>query len=75
MVARKPSSFDSSVSLENFNKRPSVYIDPESDLFDGLQYLQHIDRHNCINCLQLWKPSTAALSGIFMEIIFDSSDI
>jgi glucan biosynthesis protein len=58
MVARKLSSYDVTASLESFNKRPSVYIDPDSDIFEGLQYLQNIDRQNCINCLQLWRPSS-----------------
>lgn len=64
MVARKLSSFDTAISLESYSKRPSVYIDPESDLFEGLQYLHNIDRQNCINCLQLWRTSPAALEGI-----------
>lgn len=64
MVARKLSSFDVASSLENFSKRPSIYIDPESDIFEGLQYLQNIDRQNCINCLQLWRTRSAALEGL-----------
>lgn len=57
MVARKLSSYEVATSLEGFTKRPSVYVDPESDLFEGLQYLQQIERQNCKNCLQLWRPS------------------
>lgn len=68
MVARKLSSFDVATSIESFSKRPSVYIDPESDIFEGLQYLQQIDRQNCINCLQLWRGSPAALEGIVLTI-------
>lgn len=64
MVARKLSSFDAASSVEGFSKRPSVYIDPDSDIFEGLQYLQNIDRQNCINCLQLWRRPSAALEGI-----------
>lgn len=64
MVARKLSSYDVSASPESFSKRPSVYIDPDSDIFEGLQYLHNIKRQNCINCLQLWKKSSAALEGI-----------
>lgn len=63
MVARKLSSYDVATTLESFSKRPSVYIDPDSDIFEGLQYLQNIDRQNCINCLQLWRASPAALEG------------
>lgn len=66
MVARKPTSVDSHTSLENFCKRPSVYIDPDSDLFAGLQYLHNAKRQNCINCLHLWKSSPAAIEGIFL---------
>lgn len=64
MVARKLSSYDVASTLDNYSKRPSVYIDPDSDIFEGLQYLQKIDRQNCINCLQLWRTSPAALEGI-----------
>jgi hypothetical protein len=63
MVARKLSSYDVAAP-ESFSKRPSVYIDPDSDIFEGLQYLQSIKRQNCINCLHLWKKSSAALEGI-----------
>lgn len=63
MVARKLSSFDAATSLESFSKRPSVYIDPDSDIFEGLQYLHNIDRQNCINCLQLWRTSST-IEGI-----------
>lgn len=62
MVARKLSSYDVTVALESLSKRPSVYIDPESDLFEGLQYLQQLDQKNCKNCLQLWR--TSPLEGI-----------
>lgn len=62
MVARKLSSYDVT-SPESFSKRPSVYIDPDSDIFEGLQYLHNIKRQNCINCLQLWSKSS--LEGIF----------
>ena len=65
MVARKLSSYDEG-SPESFSKRPSVYIDPESDIFEGLQYLHNIKRQNCINCLHLWNKSSAALEGISM---------
>lgn len=59
MVARKLSSFDTTVSLESYCKqqRPSIYIDPESNIYEGLQYLQNIDRENCVNCIQLWRSS------------------
>lgn len=64
MVARKLSSYDVATSPDSFSKRPSVYIDPDSDIFEGLQYLHNIKRQNCINCLHLWKKSSAALEGI-----------
>lgn len=73
MVARKLSSFDVTTSLDSFSKRPSVYIDPDSDIFEGLQYLQQIDQQNCNNCLQLWRTSPAALEGIFDYKINKSS--
>jgi len=57
MVARKLSSFDVGMSSD-LCKRPSVYIDPDSDIFEGLQYLQNIDKDNCVNCIQLWKSSS-----------------
>ncbi|CRL00387.1 CLUMA_CG013655, isoform A [Clunio marinus] len=63
MVARKLSSYDIASSVENFSKRPSVYIDPESDIFEGLQYLQSVDRQNRINCLHIWRKSSAALEA------------
>jgi hypothetical protein len=67
MVARKLSSYDvTATSPDSFSKRPSVYIDPDSDIFEGLQYLHNIKQQNCINCLQLWKKSSAALEGILM---------
>lgn len=62
MVARKLSSYDVTAALDNLSKRPSVYIDPESDLFEGLQYLQNLDQKSCKNCLQLWR--TSPLEGI-----------
>lgn len=58
MVARKLSSFDATMSLENFAKqqRPSIYIDPESNIHEELQYLQNItDRENIKNCIKLWR--------------------
>lgn len=61
MVARKLSSFDVGMSSDLCKQRPSVYIDPESDIFEGLQYLQNIDKDNCVNCMQLWR-STSSLS-------------
>lgn len=70
MVARKLSSYDVATSPESFSKRPSVYIDPESDIFEGLQYLHNIKRQNCINCLHLRKKSSAALEGISMLRFF-----
>lgn len=58
MVARKLSTFDVGMSSDQLCKqRPSVYIDPESDIFEGLQYLQNIDKDNCANCMQLRKSS------------------
>jgi hypothetical protein len=63
MVARKLSSYDVQTSLEYFSKRPSVYIDPESDIFEGLQYLQNIEKQNCKNCLQLWRSSIEGISA------------
>lgn len=64
MVARKLSSFDSAIALENLSKqRPSIYIDPESNIFEGLQYLQNIDKENCVNCIQLWRSSTSVKEG------------
>ena len=57
MVARKLSSFDVGMSSD-LCKRPSVYIDPESDIFEGLQYLQQKNKENCVNCIQLWKSSS-----------------
>lgn len=74
MVARKLSSYDIASSPESFSKRPSVYIDPDSDIFEGLQYLQNIDRQNCINCLQLWRTSSAALEGILDDCLHSSVD-
>lgn len=73
MVARKLSSYDVATSPESFSKRPSVYIDPDSDIFEGLQYLHNIKRQNCINCLQLWKKSSAALEGIFRGVSLSTS--
>lgn len=61
MVARKPTSFDSNISVEHFSKRSSVYIDPESDLYAEIRYLQHIKKPKCISCLQLRKSSTFSL--------------
>lgn len=73
MVARKLSSYDVATSLESYSKRPSVYIDPDSDIFEGLQYLQNIDRQNCINCLQLWRTSAAGLEGITTRKLISDS--
>lgn len=72
MVARKLSSYDVATTIESFSKRPSVYIDPDCDIFEGLQYLQNIDRQNCINCLQLWRTSPAALEGIKLRCLLES---
>jgi hypothetical protein len=64
MVARKLSSFDSAAALENLCKqRPSIYIDPESDIFEGLHYLQQINTNKCVNCIQLWRKSSKVSEG------------
>lgn len=62
MVARKLSSYDIT-SSEHFVKRPSVYIDPESDIFEGLEHLQNLDHEQCANCLQIWKNSPKNIEG------------
>lgn len=55
MVARKLSSFDTTVSLESFAKqRPSIYIDPESNIYEDLSYL--LEREKCsTTCINLWR--------------------
>jgi hypothetical protein len=69
MVARKLSSFDVGMSSD-LCKRPSVYIDPDSDIFEGLQYLQNIDKDNCVNCMQLWKSSKMTEGNKSLDIKF-----
>ena len=65
MVARKLSSYDTTVSLENFAKqRPSIYIDPESNLHEELLYLQNIaDRDNIIKCIKRWRFTSTNKEG------------
>jgi hypothetical protein len=58
MVARKPTSFDSHSSVDRFNKRPSVYIDPDSDLYAEIRYLQSIQKTQCISCVQIKRTSS-----------------
>lgn len=59
MVARKLSSYDGGMPMENFYKqRPSVYIDPDSDIFEGLQYLQNLEKDKCVNCIQFRSSSS-----------------
>lgn len=48
MVAKTPEG----MSLENLSKRASVYIDPDTDLYLELQYLQSSDYNKC-NCFDL----------------------
>jgi hypothetical protein len=67
MVARRLSSYDVT-SSEHFVKRPSVYIDPESDIFEGLEHLQNLDHENCVNCLQIWKNTPKAIEGKSLTI-------
>lgn len=76
MVARKLSSFDTTVSLESFAKqqRPSIYIDPDSNIYDDLQYLQNIDRKNCVNCMHLWRSNKEGKSFLFHTHFIDSFD-
>lgn len=69
MVARKLSSYDIALS-ENFSKRPSVYIDPESDIFEGLQHLQSLqslEQEKCVNCLQIWRTNHKSIEGKIMS--------
>jgi hypothetical protein len=71
MVARKPSLFETAGSCDKIDillkQRPSVYIDPESNIFEGLQYLQSIERENCTNCYQLWRSSTISAEGKIVD--------
>lgn len=68
MVARKLSSYDIS-SSDNFAKRPSVYIDPDSDIFEGIQHLQSSEQHRkIVNCLQIWKTKHKSIEGKLMKI-------
>lgn len=64
MVARKLSSYDIALS-DNFAKRPSVYIDPDSDIFEGLQHLQGLEQEKCVNCLQIWRTNHKSIEGNF----------
>lgn len=45
-------------SVENYNKRPSIYIDPDSDLYAEIRYLQSIQKTSCIKCVQIKRTSS-----------------